>query len=250
MAAWLLRTPDGEIPIEQVCVIGRSSDCEAPIADPNASRRHAALRVVGSDVVVEDLQSRNGTFVEGRLIGSPTTLSTSARIIIGHTVMMLVRAKAKTPAPMRRSVPPGAQLQAADSAHTNTAVPDRAMLDRALAMLAAGRIDECAGGASILVRRQSGLGLRALDEFVHGTSALLVSLAQRTGDPRWLEGLFSMNADCDRMIPAELVDAIEAVAPRGAVRLLPVWVEKLSARSGSLTPAERVILARIERLAH
>jgi hypothetical protein len=248
MAAWLLRTPDGEIPIERECVIGRGADCEVPIADHNASRRHAALRVVGGDVVVEDLQSRNGTFVEGRLIGSPTTVSSGARIIIGHTVMTIVRAhpmSTATPAPTRRSVPP----PGADSAHTNTVVPDRAMLDRALSMLAAGRLDECAGGASILVRRQSGLGRRALDEFVQGTSMLLVELAQRTGDPRWLEGLFSMNTECDRMISSELTDAIERIAPPGTVRLLPAYVEKLSARAASLTPAERVVLARIERLA-
>lgn len=244
MAAWVLRIPDGEIPIDNVCVIGRSSDCEAPINDPNASRRHASLRVDGPNVVVEDLQSRNGTFVEGRLIGSPTILSTASRIIIGHTVMTLEPVTA--PARLRRSAP---HLEAADAAHTNTAVPDRAMLDRALAMLAAGRIDECAGGASILVRRLSGLGPRAQDEYVYGTSALLVQLAQRTGDPRWLEGFFQMNADCERVIAPELVDAIEALVPPGTLRLLPAYVEKLGARAGALSPAERVLLARIERLA-
>lgn len=247
MAAWVLRTPDGEMPIAQECVIGRSSDCEVPIDDPNASRRHASLRLVGADVVVEDLQSRNGTFVDGRLIGSPTTVSAESRIIIGHTVMTLAPGPS---APARRSPrTPGAQLVAADAMHTSTAVPDQAMLDRALAMLQAGRIDECAGGAAILVRRQSGLGLRAQEEHVRGVSALLVALSQRTGDPRWLEGVFQVNTDCDRLIAPELVDAIETLAQRGTVRLLPAYVEKLSARATSLTPAERALLARLERLA-
>ncbi len=243
-AAWILRTPDGEVRLGPVCVIGRSADCEAPIADPNASRRHAALRVVGSEVVVEDLQSRNGTFVDGRLIGSPTPVTAGSRIIIGSTVMTLVRAPENTPARPRLSVAP----QGEEAVHTHTVVPDRAMLERAQAMLAAGRIDECAGGTAILLRRQSGLGLRAEAEFVHGTSALLVALAQRTGDPRWLEGLFQVNTDCERVIAPELVDAIERLAPRG-VRLLPPYVAKLSARAASLTPPERVLLARIERLA-
>ena len=248
MAAWLLRIPDGEIPIEQECVIGRSADCEAPIDDPNASRRHAALRIVGPNVVVEDLHSRNGTFVDGRLIGSPTIVSTAARIIIGHTVMTLEPAPPN--ARKQRSFPPGSQLQAAQAVHTNTDVPDRAMLDRAQAMLAAGRIDEAAGGASIVMRRQSALGPRAQDEFVRGVSALLVALAQRTGDPRWLEGMFQVNTDCDRVIAPELLDVIETVAAPGSVRLLPGYIEKLSARAASLTAAERMLLARLERLSH
>lgn len=242
--AWHLRTPDGEIAIDRECVIGRSTECDVPIDDANASRRHAALRVVGAGVVVEDLHSRNGTFVEGRLIGSPTTLTDGARIVIGHTVLTLVRAPAEN-APPRRSVPP----PGADTAYTNTVVPDRAMLDRAEAMLADGNLDECAGGAAILMRRQSAIGVRAHDEFVQGVSALLVALAQRTGDPRWLEGLFQVNTDCERVIAAELVDAIEKLVPPGTVRLLPAYIEKLSARAAALTPAERVLLARLERLA-
>lgn len=246
MASWLLRIPGGEISIEQTCVIGRSSDCEAAIDDPNASRRNTFLRVVGSDVVVEDLQSRNGTFVDGRLIGSPTTISTRARIIIGHTVMTLEPAP---PRPTRRSVRPGAMLQAPDAVQTNTDVPDRAMLDRARAMLAAGRNDEAAGGASIVMRRQSAMGPRAEDEFVRGVSEVLVALAMRTGDARWLEGLFGVNTDCDRVIPAELVDVIETLVTPGAVRLLPAYVEKMSARAATLSPADRMVIARIERLA-
>lgn len=254
MAAWLLRTPDGEIPIERECVIGRSLDCEAPIDDPNASRRHAALRVVGADVVVEDLESRNGTFVDGRLIGSPTPLRHGSRIIIGHTLMTLVSAEPRPrtvppppPAPVRRSVPPPARHDFVETVHTHTAVPDRAMLARALVALAAGRIDECAGGANIVMRRQANLGAKAPDEFVHGVSALLVALAQRTGDTRWLEGVFQVNTDCDRVLGAELVDAIEALAPRNSV-LLPGYVAKLAARVDSMSREERALFARLARL--
>jgi hypothetical protein len=249
MAAWFLRTPSGEIPIEEVCVIGRSAECEAPIDDPNASRRHAQVRVVGGTVVVEDLHSRNGTFVDGRIIGSPTPLAAGSRIIIGHTVMTLLAASGTSTAPTRRTVPP-LGTQTPPPGATNTVVPDRAMLARAEVMLGAGRIDECAGAASIVMRRQSALGLRAEEEFVRGVSALLVSLAQRTGDPRWLEGLFQVNTDCQRVVAAEIVDALETLVARGTARLLPAYLEKLGARAATLTAAERVLLARLERLAH
>ncbi len=250
MTAWLLRTPEGEIPIAGVCVIGRSPDCGAPIDDVSASRRHAALRVVGADVVVEDLQSRNGTFVDGRLIGSPTPLRAGSRIIIGNTVMTLVLAPGDAASSARRSVPlRGDPDDDAEAVRTSTVVPDRAMLARAQAALAAGRIDECGGGATIILRRQANLGPRAEDDLVHGLSALLVALAERSGDRRWLEGVFQVNTDCERVIAKELVDAIEALAPRGSVRLLPMYIEKLGARAASLSQAERMLLARIERLA-
>jgi hypothetical protein len=46
-------------------VIGRSKDCDVQIADPNASRRHAELRQEGSAYWLIDLDSTNGTSVNG-----------------------------------------------------------------------------------------------------------------------------------------------------------------------------------------
>ena len=44
-------------------VIGRSADCEVPLDVPAVSRRHAAILRESGDFFVEDLQSRNGTFL-------------------------------------------------------------------------------------------------------------------------------------------------------------------------------------------
>ena len=46
-------------------VIGRSKDCDIQISDPNASRRHAELRQEGSAYWLIDLDSTNGTTVNG-----------------------------------------------------------------------------------------------------------------------------------------------------------------------------------------
>jgi hypothetical protein len=48
-------------------VIGRMSSCDVVLADSNVSRRHAELRRDGSDWVIEDLGSTNGTLVDGKL---------------------------------------------------------------------------------------------------------------------------------------------------------------------------------------
>ena len=45
--------------------IGRLPESAVMVTDPNASRRHAEIRRVGNDVVVVDLNSTNGTRVNG-----------------------------------------------------------------------------------------------------------------------------------------------------------------------------------------
>jgi transcriptional regulator with GAF, ATPase, and Fis domain len=49
-------------------VLGRDADCAIAIADPAASRRHARVTRGGRGVIVEDLGSRNGTFVDGAAV--------------------------------------------------------------------------------------------------------------------------------------------------------------------------------------
>lgn len=48
--------------------IGHSAWCEIRLSDPRVSRRHAALDIVGSHVLLSDLESRNGTFVNGVMV--------------------------------------------------------------------------------------------------------------------------------------------------------------------------------------
>lgn len=50
------------------CVIGRHPDCELVLADPAVSARHLRLLVVGDACTAEDLQSTNGTFVNGHRV--------------------------------------------------------------------------------------------------------------------------------------------------------------------------------------
>jgi two-component system, cell cycle response regulator len=46
-------------------VIGRATNCELLLPDPGVSRRHARVVRRGSAVFLEDLRSKNGTFVDG-----------------------------------------------------------------------------------------------------------------------------------------------------------------------------------------
>ena len=70
--------------LEREIVVGRHG-ADLNIEDPEISRRHAVLRPVEGGVEVEDLGSSNGTFVDGRRIDGPTTLTVSGMVQMGDT---------------------------------------------------------------------------------------------------------------------------------------------------------------------
>src|SRR5262249_30219513 len=55
-------------------MVGRSQRAELSFEDDGVSRTHARIRREASDYLVEDLGSRNGTFVNGIRVKSPTRL--------------------------------------------------------------------------------------------------------------------------------------------------------------------------------
>ena len=74
-----------------VTVIGRSSACDLPLDDASASRRHAELRRRGANTVLVDLDSTNGTLVNGRRVRE-APLRAGDRITIGTTTIVFERA--------------------------------------------------------------------------------------------------------------------------------------------------------------
>ena len=56
------------IPIMDRVEIGRALECDISILEPALSRKHAELELVGDDLVLRDLGSVNGTYVNGEKI--------------------------------------------------------------------------------------------------------------------------------------------------------------------------------------
>jgi pSer/pThr/pTyr-binding forkhead associated (FHA) protein len=50
----------------------------------SVSRHHARLRIAGDDTTVEDLDSKNGTFVNGQRIESATAVLAGDEILFGR----------------------------------------------------------------------------------------------------------------------------------------------------------------------
>ena len=68
-------------------ILGRSNDCQLFLTDNNVSRRHAELKFNGSAWVITDLDSANGTFVNGSPIAS-LELKHMDTIQIGSVVLV------------------------------------------------------------------------------------------------------------------------------------------------------------------
>jgi len=62
--------------------IGRAEGNEYKILSTKVSRFHAAIRATDNGVVVQDLGSLNGTFLNGKLIGSTAVLKSGDRVTV------------------------------------------------------------------------------------------------------------------------------------------------------------------------
>jgi hypothetical protein len=64
-------------------LLGRSASCHVTIEDPLVSRQHAKIRIDGDKVTVEDLGSRNGLQLNGRVLRGTHAIKDGDRIRIG-----------------------------------------------------------------------------------------------------------------------------------------------------------------------
>jgi pSer/pThr/pTyr-binding forkhead associated (FHA) protein len=83
------------------CTIGRDPQNTIVIKDNYVSRYHATLQVVHTRIYLGDLNSRNGSFVNGRRIITPTPLGHGDRLRCGQTELDVV-----IPVPCRSSPHP------------------------------------------------------------------------------------------------------------------------------------------------
>ncbi len=71
------------ISVGRVALIGRASNADIQLHDPQVSRLHARIEVREDGVYVEDLGSRNGTARNGVRIASPTRVERGDELLVG-----------------------------------------------------------------------------------------------------------------------------------------------------------------------
>jgi DNA-binding winged helix-turn-helix (wHTH) protein len=83
-ARFRLVAPEGEVDLaEGENLIGRAEDCRLCIHSSTVSRHHARISIKGEEVSIEDLGSKNGTFVGGHRLEAPAWLFGGETIEVG-----------------------------------------------------------------------------------------------------------------------------------------------------------------------
>ena len=105
--------PRRRIPlVRDALVLGNAPTCDVCLEDPDLSPQHAAVRRVGGTVVVEDLGSRLGTFLDGVAVTAPSELHAGDVLTLGDVRLRYgeapppSRPRRPRPTRSRRSTPP------------------------------------------------------------------------------------------------------------------------------------------------
>ena len=164
-------------------IIGRSADCEVPIDVPAVSRRHAAILRERGNYFVEDLQSRNGTFLNDKRVTERSRLGEGDQLLIcdqefrfhtGHGTGILN--------PLRNL----------DESSMAEIVDDTKDAGRASVM---ATLDVSGGSASWGISAKPEVKLGALIEI---TNALAQTLSVNDILPKILDSLFKIFTQADR----------------------------------------------------
>jgi DNA-binding NarL/FixJ family response regulator len=71
-------------------VLGRSVNSNVVVGDPSVSRRHARLNVSDRHVSITDLNSANGTFIDGKRIAAKRRVDAGQSLRFGNVIYTLL----------------------------------------------------------------------------------------------------------------------------------------------------------------
>ncbi|AKF06377.1 FHA domain-containing protein [Sandaracinus amylolyticus] len=220
-------------------VIGRSPDCHITIEDPLISRRHARVVIHDDTATVQDLGSRNGVRVNGRLIKGEQVLREGDRIRIGtqELVFAVVRAEQRaarptgymrvchscnTPYPEGSPQCPHCGAPPASEEDTMSGVmvePKRSwtfqllgeVIERALASGKALEAERLMRRAAKEVDERLAAGERLDPAHVSMIAQFAVRLARLVGGSEWVAWVLTLHRRQGMMLSDDVIDRIEEV---------------------------------------
>ncbi|HSN99620.1 MAG TPA: FHA domain-containing protein [Candidatus Nanopelagicales bacterium] len=263
---------DFELP-EGVFLIGRSGECQLSLDDPLVSRKHAALHVRGDGVMVQDLESRNGVYVNGTRINSQRDVSDGDRITIGSQEMLLYGGEELRPDGMGIDFRRATQTLGAMALNEMRKIADEPtefggggdggskgfqslklltnLADKALGL---GRHDEAERILQtilfdILNRARSNVPIEM--PAAELATRYAARLAGATGKSSWVNYIFELYTLAQRPLPAPVIDELYVVVRKvKAPDLGPLraYLDELHRLAPSFGPAEKFLVQRIEGL--
>jgi len=206
----------GEFPLGDTkeIVVGRSSDLDMVLVEDMVSRRHARIACSDSQIVIEDLGSTNGTFVNGEKI-KRATLKEGDRVLIGTSILKVVSTDSTSAAPRRRVEEANSSVARSGQAKTMSGAIDEIPLPDLLQLLGSSkksgvlviRSDEDVG--RIYMRK--GMVYFATINDLEDVQPLKAVFRILT----WTKGLFDLEQPDERTLPGEINASVQELLMEG-----------------------------------
>jgi hypothetical protein len=256
-------------------LIGRNDDCDIIFSDPLVSRRHARIIVSSEDVLVEDLLSANGVYVNGARVDRVQELHDGDRVLIGTREISVFdpqRSGSQASPPKPVTAPSRARLDpltprvptptpiitstappnAIPSGPTQKAVPFLLLGKMVDKFIAAGRVADAERVIHDHMMRVLDGARAALvvpQEVCDSAGEQAMKLAQASSNGRWVNYAIELHMRAHRVMSESVVQGLFSAllsVPSIDVRLFRHYIELLRGMAPGLT---RVELERVNRLA-
>jgi len=273
-AGVLLVWGDADLAItEGNVLIGRNDDCDIIFPDPLVSRRHARIIVSAEDVLVEDLLSANGVYVNGARVDRVQALHDGDRVLIATREISVFdpqrSGSAASPRGIDNRAPPRkldpliprvptpaitstAPPNAIPSGPTQKAVPFLLLGKMVDKFIAAGRVADAERVVHDHMMRVLDGARAALvvpQEVCDSAGEQAMKLAQASRNGRWVNYAVELHMRAHRVMSENVtlgMFAALAAVPSVDVRLFRHYVDLLRGMAPGLT---RVEAERVNRLA-
>lgn len=209
----------GEFPLSlgRDLLIGRSPDVDLVLAEDMVSRKHARILAGEGSFAIEDLDSTNGTFVNGEKV-QRTGLRQGDRILIGTSILKLVSvdgAAVVSEADARRNLEQASARRSTGSSMRMSGVIEEIPLPDLLQLLSTSRksgllVVHSEHGDGRIHFRKGQMYYATIDESydLHPRKAIHRMLA-------WTSGGFSLEPPDDKQVLEELEDSTESLLMEG-----------------------------------
>ncbi len=243
-------------------LVGRGTGVDIVLTGPLVSRRHAELRATEDGLVVTDLGSRNGVFVNGHQIGEPTPLSDGDTLELGDHAFVVVEGQAPDGEAIveTRVLHESSRMPAGTYKRDEVSVATRRadalqllgrIAEKALALGQGQHAEHVIGSHLVAALSDAAAGRGVAPEVARSAAQYAVKLATATGKAAWLDFVFRLYNALGETIPLPIVDEMYTVLGRvhGLDRdLLRSYSDFLRARGPALSIPERFVLQRLEGL--
>ena len=214
----------GEFPLRsnREIVIGRSSDLDMVLVEDMVSRRHAKITTTEQGILIQDVGSTNGTFVNGEKIEGVARLSEGDRILVGTSIIKVVAvdtAIAESEAEARRRLEAGAARQSSSTGRPMSGVIEEIPLPDLLQLLSTSRksgvlVVSAGGLVGKIYFRKGQVYFAAIDDdyAISPQKAIYRMLT-------WQTGTFELEPSVEMQVMEEIRESTEALLMDGVRQL-------------------------------